>query len=124
MTSCPACRFGSFFLFPCSDLCYDNDITFNFVAQASDAGVREAILTALKGVLKHAGKSVSDPVRVRVFSQLKDLIHHDEDQVRISAASILGITSQVGLGILIILVLQLYVFILSDSSVDIFETLA
>ncbi|KAJ6296634.1 hypothetical protein OIU78_022369 [Salix suchowensis] len=62
--------------------------------QASDAGVREAILTALKGVLKHAGKSVSDPVRVRVFSQLKDLIHHDEDQVRISAASILGITSQ------------------------------
>uniref|UniRef100_A0A6N2KG60 TOG domain-containing protein n=1 Tax=Salix viminalis TaxID=40686 RepID=A0A6N2KG60_SALVM len=62
--------------------------------QASDAGVREAILTALKGVLKHAGKSVSDPVRVRVFSQLKDLIHHDEDQVRICAASILGITSQ------------------------------
>ncbi|XP_073263001.1 protein ILITYHIA isoform X2 [Populus alba] len=61
---------------------------------ASDAGVREAILTALKGVLKHAGKSVSDPVRVRVFSQLKDLIHHDDDQVRISAASILGITSQ------------------------------
>nr|TKS17860.1 hypothetical protein D5086_0000009260 [Populus alba] len=65
--------------------------------QASDAGVREAILTALKGVLKHAGKSVSDPIRVRVFSQLKDLIHHDDDQVRISAASILGITSPVGL---------------------------
>ncbi|KAJ6871121.1 hypothetical protein NC652_036709 [Populus alba x Populus x berolinensis] len=62
--------------------------------QASDAGVREAILTALKGVLKHAGKSVSDLVSVRVFSQLKDLIHHDDDQVRISTASILGITSQ------------------------------
>ncbi|KAJ4845080.1 hypothetical protein Tsubulata_039395 [Turnera subulata] len=62
--------------------------------QASDAGVREAILTALKGVLKHAGKSVSSIVRVRVFDQLKDLIHHDDDQVRISAASILGITSQ------------------------------
>ncbi|KAL3565195.1 hypothetical protein D5086_033241, partial [Populus alba] len=62
---------------------------------ASDAGVREAILTALKGVLKHAGKSVSDLVSVRVFSQLKDLIHHDDDQVRISTASILGITSQV-----------------------------
>nr|XP_034903594.1 protein ILITYHIA-like [Populus alba] len=61
---------------------------------ASDAGVREAILTALKGVLKHAGKSVSDLVSVRVFSQLKDLIHHDDDQVRISTASILGITSQ------------------------------
>ena len=124
MTSCPACRFGSFLFFPCSDLCYDNDITFNFLAQASDAGVREAILTALKGVLKHAGKSVSDPVRVRVFSQLKDLIHHDEDQVRISAASILGITSQVGLGILSVLVLQLYVLFLTDSSADIFETLA
>ncbi|KAJ6855029.1 hypothetical protein NC651_039871 [Populus alba x Populus x berolinensis] len=52
----------------------------NNIYQASDAGVREAILTALKGVLKHAGKSVSDPVRVRVFSQLKDLIHHDDDQ--------------------------------------------
>ncbi|CAK7341235.1 unnamed protein product [Dovyalis caffra] len=62
--------------------------------QASDAGVREAILTALKGVLKHAGKSVSGAVRVRVFSQLKDLIHHHDDEVRISAASILGITSQ------------------------------
>lgn len=70
---------------------------------------------------------MSDPVRVRVFSQLKDLIHHDDDQVRISAASILGITSQVGLGILSILVLQIYVFILTDRSVeslDIFETLA
>ena len=43
---------------------------------------------------------MSDPVRVRVFSQLKDLINHDDDQVRISTASILGITSQVGLGIL------------------------
>ncbi|KAG6737159.1 hypothetical protein POTOM_059802 [Populus tomentosa] len=30
------------------------------ILQASDAGVREAILTALKGGLKHAGKSVSD----------------------------------------------------------------
>ncbi|KAG6736333.1 hypothetical protein POTOM_060921 [Populus tomentosa] len=58
------------------------------VAQASDAGVREAILTALKGGLKHAGKSVSDLVRV-VMTKSK-----------ISAASILGITSQVGLGIL------------------------
>lgn len=63
--------------------------------QASDAAVREAILSALKGVLKHAGKSVSSAVRTRVYVNMKDLIHHDDDQVRISAASILGITSQV-----------------------------
>lgn len=62
--------------------------------QASDGGVREAILMALKGVLKHAGKSVSNAVKIRVYSQLNDLVHHDDDQVRISAASILGITAQ------------------------------
>ncbi|KAI9185460.1 hypothetical protein LWI28_007508 [Acer negundo] len=62
--------------------------------QAFDAGIREAILTALKGVLMHAGKSVSNDVRTRVYDALKDLIHHDDDQVRISAARILGIMSQ------------------------------
>ncbi|KAJ0080466.1 hypothetical protein Patl1_23083 [Pistacia atlantica] len=62
--------------------------------QESDAGIREAILTALKGVLKHAGKIVSSTVRSRVYVILKDLIHHDDDQVRISAANILGIMSQ------------------------------
>ncbi|KAK9919493.1 hypothetical protein M0R45_028084 [Rubus argutus] len=62
--------------------------------QALDSGVREASLSALEGVLKHAGKSVSTAVRTRVYLQLKDLIHHDDDQVRISAASILGIMSQ------------------------------
>lgn len=60
-----------------------------------DSGIREAILSALKGVLKHAGKNVSPAVRSRVYSLLKDLIHHDDDQVRISAAGILGIISQV-----------------------------
>ncbi|XP_075657707.1 protein ILITYHIA [Castanea sativa] len=62
--------------------------------QASEGGVREAILTALKGVIKHAGKSVGSAVRSRVFILLRDLIHNDDDQVRISAASILGIISQ------------------------------
>ncbi|XP_038891106.1 protein ILITYHIA [Benincasa hispida] len=62
--------------------------------QASDGGIREAILTALKGVVKHAGKTVSSAVRTRVYTSLKDLIHHEDDQVRISAASILGILSQ------------------------------
>ncbi|KAF5735270.1 translational activator GCN1 [Tripterygium wilfordii] len=62
--------------------------------QVSDTGVREAILTALKGVLKHAGKSVNNAVRTRVYLILKDLIYHDDDIVRISAASILGIISE------------------------------
>ena len=43
--------------------------------QASDSGVREAILTALKGVVKHAGKSVSPATRTRVYTVLKDLIY-------------------------------------------------
>ncbi|XP_062006271.1 protein ILITYHIA [Rosa rugosa] len=62
--------------------------------QALDSGVREASLSALEGVLKYAGKSVSSAVRTRVYLQLKDLIHHDDDEVRASAASILGIMSQ------------------------------
>ncbi|GLT74735.1 hypothetical protein SLA2020_465160 [Shorea laevis] len=62
--------------------------------QASDSGIREAILTALKGVVKHAGMSVSAAVRIRVYTLLKDLIHSDDDQVRILAASVLGIILQ------------------------------
>ncbi|XP_021281649.1 protein ILITYHIA isoform X2 [Herrania umbratica] len=62
--------------------------------EASDSGVREAILTALKGVVKHAGKSVSPATRTRVYALLKDLIHHDDDQVRMFASSILGVISQ------------------------------
>ncbi|KAF8017892.1 hypothetical protein BT93_H2950 [Corymbia citriodora subsp. variegata] len=62
--------------------------------QASDAGIREANLTALKGVVKYAGMNVSSAVKTRVYVVLKDMIHHDDDQVRISAADILGIISQ------------------------------
>lgn len=65
------------------------------IGQSSESGVREAILTALKGVVKYAGKSVSSAVRVRVYSLLKDLIYSDDDQIRLSAASTLGIVSQV-----------------------------
>lgn len=54
-----------------------------------------AILTALKGVVKHAGKSVSSAVRTRVYALLKDLIDNEDDQIRSSAASILGMISQV-----------------------------
>ncbi|KAK7285862.1 hypothetical protein RJT34_20645 [Clitoria ternatea] len=62
--------------------------------QGSDSGVREAILTALKGVLKHAGKNVSSAVRSRFYDVLRDLIRHDDDRVRIYAAGILGILTQ------------------------------
>ncbi|KAF6144359.1 hypothetical protein GIB67_024586 [Kingdonia uniflora] len=62
--------------------------------QASDGGVREAILTALKGVLKHAGKSVSISIRSRVAVLLKELINLDDDQVRSSSARVLGTMSQ------------------------------
>ncbi|CAN4115226.1 unnamed protein product [Withania somnifera] len=62
--------------------------------QTSDVGIREATLTALKGVIKHAGESVGIASRTRVYTLLKDLIHNDDDQIRTSAASILGIVSQ------------------------------
>jgi hypothetical protein len=62
--------------------------------QAADTAIREAILTALKGVLKHAGKNVGSAVRIRVYSMMKDLIHNEDDEVRICAADILGIISQ------------------------------
>lgn len=65
------------------------------VGQASESGVRESILTALKGVVKYAGKSVSTAVRTRIYTLLKDLIYSDDDQIRLSAASTLGIVSQV-----------------------------
>lgn len=65
--------------------------------QAADTGVREAILSAMRGVIKHAGKSIGHAVRVRIFDLLKDLMHNDDDQVRISATSMLGVLSQVGL---------------------------
>ena len=58
-------------------------------------GVSEAILTALKGVLKHAGKNVSSAVRTRFYSVLKELIHDDDEIVRTYASSILGILTQV-----------------------------
>ncbi|KAF9610038.1 hypothetical protein IFM89_019766, partial [Coptis chinensis] len=62
--------------------------------QASDGGVREAVLTALKGVIKHAGKSVSAATKTRVVLILKDLIHVDDDQIRNCAARVLGTMSQ------------------------------
>ncbi|XP_068667141.1 protein ILITYHIA isoform X2 [Aristolochia californica] len=73
-----------------------NDLltTLQATVQASDGGVREAVLTALYGVIKHAGKSVSRAIRSGVFSLLKVLVQHNDDQVRSSAARVLGILSQ------------------------------
>ena len=70
-------------------------LLLNFCFQGSDGGVREAVLAALKGVLRHAGKNLSSAVRNRVYGVLKDFIRHDDDQVRICAASILGILTKV-----------------------------
>ncbi|KAL0313788.1 UNVERIFIED_CONTAM: protein ILITYHIA [Sesamum calycinum] len=63
--------------------------------QASDLAIREAILTALEGVIKNAGKSLSSAVITRVHTQLNDIIYSEDDQIRSSAASILGILLQV-----------------------------
>lgn len=77
------------------DFTYSIQNDWNLIIQGSDGGVREAILTALKGVMKHAGKNVSSAVRDRAYSVLKDLIHHDDERVRMYAARILGILTQV-----------------------------
>ncbi|KAL0298568.1 UNVERIFIED_CONTAM: protein ILITYHIA, partial [Sesamum radiatum] len=62
--------------------------------QASDLAIREAILTALEGVIKNAGKSLSSAVITRVHTQLNDIIYSEDDQIRSSAASIVGILLQ------------------------------
>lgn len=62
--------------------------------QASEGGVKEAMLIALKGVLKHAGKSLSAPVLSRVVLTMQDFLPSDDDEVRGSAARALGMVSQ------------------------------
>ncbi|KAJ8498675.1 hypothetical protein OPV22_009227 [Ensete ventricosum] len=62
--------------------------------QISDGGIREAVLSALKGVIKHAGKSVSGAVRLRACTLVKDMLQLDDDEVRSSAAKVMGIISQ------------------------------
>ncbi|CAM6126914.1 unnamed protein product [Calypogeia fissa] len=62
--------------------------------QSAEGGVREAMLEALKGVMKNAGKSISPPVLERAATSLQDLLQSEEDEVRGSAARTLGILSQ------------------------------
>lgn len=70
-----------------------NDLLSNLQV-ASEGGVKEAILVALQGVLKYAGKSVTASVISRVLIVLQDLVQSDDDQIRCSAAKAMGIVSQ------------------------------
>jgi hypothetical protein len=67
----------------------------NFHVQVAEGGVKEAMLVALKGVMTHAGKSVSAPVLARVVGTLQDLLPSEEEEVRTLSATTLGIVSQV-----------------------------
>jgi HEAT repeat protein len=62
--------------------------------QVAEGGVKEAMLVALKGVMTHAGKSVSAPVLARVVAALQDLLPSEEEEVRTLSATTLGIVSQ------------------------------
>lgn len=62
------------------------------------------MLSALKGVIKHAGKSVSAAIRSRGCDLLKDLLHADADDVRSCAAKVIGTLS------LVIIVLIVFIF--------------
>ncbi|PKA55682.1 hypothetical protein AXF42_Ash011974 [Apostasia shenzhenica] len=61
--------------------------------QVSDI-VKEAVLTALRGVIKHSGKSLSNAVRSRLVTLVRGMIQVDFDEVRESAAKVIGTVSQ------------------------------
>ncbi|CAL4944079.1 unnamed protein product [Urochloa decumbens] len=61
--------------------------------QSGDESVKESVLSALKGVIKHAGKSVSAAIRSRGCNLLKDLLQADADDVRSCAAKVIGTLS-------------------------------
>lgn len=63
--------------------------------QSGDESVKESVLSALKGVIKHAGKSVSSAIRSRGCALLKDLLQADADDVRSCSAKVIGTLSQV-----------------------------
>lgn len=62
------------------------------------------MLSALKGVIKHAGKSVSAPTRSRGCDLLKDLLQADADDVRSCAAKVIGTLS------LVIIIFNFFIF--------------
>ncbi|CAN6297987.1 unnamed protein product [Urochloa humidicola] len=61
--------------------------------QSGDESVKESVLSALKGVIKYAGKSVSAAIRSRGCDLLKDLLQADADDVRSCAAKVIGTLS-------------------------------
>ncbi|XP_074569489.1 LOW QUALITY PROTEIN: protein ILITYHIA-like [Curcuma longa] len=63
--------------------------------QSLDGGIKEAVLTALKGVIKHASKSVSSAIRLRASSLVRGMLQLDDDEVQSSAAKAMGIISQI-----------------------------
>ncbi|XP_020408522.1 protein ILITYHIA isoform X1 [Zea mays] len=62
--------------------------------QSGDESVKESVLSALKGVIKHAGKSVSSAIRSRGCALLEDLLQAEADDVRSCAAKVIGTLSQ------------------------------
>ena len=57
-------------------------------------------------MVKHAGKSVSAPVKTRVYDLLKEMIYNEDDQIRSSSARILGIISEVSIIFPVIIILR------------------
>eukprot|EP00850_Spirogloea_muscicola_P020733 SM000225S07012 [mRNA] locus=s225:44176:68989:+ [translate_table: standard] len=56
-----------------------------------EAGVKEAMLVALKGVVGNVGKSLSVATQSRVVASLMDLLPSEDDEIRLLAARTLGI---------------------------------
>eukprot|EP00850_Spirogloea_muscicola_P017739 SM000155S01668 [mRNA] locus=s155:261471:283828:+ [translate_table: standard] len=56
-----------------------------------EAGVKEAMLVALKGVVGNVGKSLSAATHSRVIASLMDLLPSEDDEIRLLAARTLGI---------------------------------
>lgn len=52
---------------------------------------------ALRGVIKHAGKSVGGEIRSGLCTLLKYTIQNENEEVRESAAKVIGIMSKVRL---------------------------
>ncbi|EPS58996.1 hypothetical protein M569_15816, partial [Genlisea aurea] len=58
--------------------------------QASDVAIQEAMLTALEGVIRNSGKSISAAVVTRTLGQLKGIVYSEHDNLRSSSARVLG----------------------------------
>ena len=66
-------------------------------------------------MVKHAEKSVSAPVKTRVYDLLKEMIYNEDDQIRSSSARILGIISEVSIILPVIIILRFIRYVLGLS---------